>query len=165
MNRASLWRLTTYVARFTLLYVLVYLAAGIAFMVLQDYETVLASREAFELYRSLDHPLVQAAPLLQVVRGAVLALVCSPLYRTIFGRDRGWLLLFGLLWGFTFLGSPNAIYGLLVDLSAGEVGDLLFGTAEVTVQIGLFSVLLWSWERRALARRGRAELRSSIPRA
>lgn len=150
--------LPRYVGRFSVLYPLVYLVAGIAFMQLQDYETVLATREAFELYRPLDDPMVAAAVPIQVFRGGLMALLIAPFYDTFVRRERGWFLLFGLLWGLTFLGSPHAILGLASDLvSAGDVGEILFGTAEVTAQLGLFAVLFWLWERRARDRRGFGE--------
>ena len=150
--------LPRYVGRFSVLYPLVYLVAGMAFMQLQDYETVLATREAFELYRPLDDPMVAAAIPIQVFRGGLMALLIAPFYDTFVHRKRGWFLLFGLLWGLTFLGSPHAILGLTSDLvSSGDVGEILFGTAEVTAQLGVFAVLFWRWERRARDRRGFGE--------
>lgn len=146
-------RLATYVGRFALLYALVYLIAGLTFFLLQDYESVFETGTGFELYRPLDHPFVQFAVVIQLVRGGLLALLVVPFHGTIFESKHGWIFLFGLLWGLTFLGAPNAIQGLVGDLVSGAGTDLLFGTAEITVQMGLFSWVLWRWERRARARR------------
>jgi hypothetical protein len=154
--------LPRYVARFALLYPLVYLVAGLAFMQLQNYESVLATREAFELYRPLDHPMVAAALPIQVFRGGLIALLVAPFYDGIVRHDRGWLRLFGLLWGFTFLGAPHALLGLATDLvSTGTVGQVLFGTAEVTAQMAIFAVLFWAWQRRAVDRRGYGDGRAA----
>lgn len=136
-----------YLTRFTVVYVLVYLSAGIAFMMLQDYETVLAMSEQYQLFRPLDHQLVQIAPLIQFGRGALLALCIYPIYDRVFRENRGYLTLFVVLWGGTFLASPTIIDGFIADLfNSGTLADLVFGTAEITVQMIAFVVVFWLWQ-------------------
>lgn len=144
-----------YLGRFTVVYVAAYLTAGVAFFVLHDYETVIPASEAFALWRPLDHPIVQFAVVFQVARGALLALLLVPLYGWIFDRPHGWLRLFAVLWGGIYLATPAAVPTLVADLtSPGPLRDLLFGTAELTVQFIAFAVLFWAWQRRSRRRRG-----------
>lgn len=148
MTHGAYRSLLGYLGRFTLLYVLVYVAAGLLFMELQEYETVLAARGAYELYRPLDHPLVASAPLFQLVRGGLLAVVLLPFTESIFEHGRGWLLLFAVLWGGTFLGSPNTTLSLGIGVATGGPGAIAFGTTEITVQMLVFAWLFWHWQRR-----------------
>jgi hypothetical protein len=144
-----------YVGRFTVVHVVTYVLAGIAFFELQDYETAFATMEAFELYRPLDGAVGILVFPTQIVRGAFLAALLVPFYSTIFRHDRGWLYLFGLFLGMTLFGAPNLLQEFVETLASGSLAEAFVGTAEVTVQMAVFSLLLWWWERRSLARRDR----------
>lgn len=138
-----------YLITFILLHVITYTVIGILFFTLQDYEGAFATQERFELYRPTDDPLVAAAIPMQIVRGGLLAVLIYPIYKTFIKKKQGWLYLFGLMFGLTALGAPNFFPGLLEDIvSETTVGELLIGPAEITVQMLLFSVLLFLWERR-----------------
>jgi hypothetical protein len=138
-----------YLGRFVLVYVGAYLVAGIAFFVIHDYGTIIPESEAFALWRPLDHPYVQLAILFQVGRGALLGLLLFPLYGWFFGDDHGWLRLFGVFWGGIYLGTPAAVHNLVDDvLAPGPLTDLLFGTAELTIQLLGFALVFWVWESR-----------------
>jgi hypothetical protein len=138
-----------YLGRFVLVYVGADLVAGIAFFVIHDYGTVVPQSEAFALWRPLDHPFVQLAILFQVGRGALLGLLLLPLYGRFFGDDHGWLPLFAIFWGGIYLGTPAAIHNLVADvLAPGPLADLLFGTAELTIQLLAFALVFWFWESR-----------------
>ena len=140
-----------FLSRFTILHVLTYVLAGIVFMEIQDYETAFETMAAFELYRPLDGMVGLFVFPTQIVRGLLFGLLLLPLYDRIFRESHGWLYLFGLFWGITLMGSPNAIQGLFESLVTSPVSETLLGTAEVTVQMALFSVLIWWWERRSNA--------------
>lgn len=141
-----------YLLRFILLHVLTYGVIGGLFFTLQGYAEAFATQERFALYRPLDDPLVAAALPLQIVRGALIAFLLYPFYSTFMSSRRGWLLLFGLLFGLTALCTPRFVPGLMADFAAGTPpADLLLGPLEITLQMLLFSVILFLWERRRMA--------------
>ncbi len=139
-----------YVLRFALVHVLTYTAIGILFMCLQNYAGVFATSKHFANYRPTDSPIVRAAPLLQFLRGSFFALILSPFYQRIVESKRGWLMLFGVLWGFTLIGSVSAAAGSIEGMiyTNATLAEHLIGTPEVTVQMLLFSVLFFLWERK-----------------
>ena len=144
-----------YLTRFTLVYVAAYLAAGVAFFILHDYGTVIPESAAFALWRPLDHPFIQLAILFQFARGAFLGLLLFPVYGWVFSSSRGWLLVFFVMWGGTYLGTPATVRNLVGDvLSPGPLTDILFGTAELTVQMLAFALVFWFWQQRATRRAG-----------
>ena len=144
-----------YLSRFTLVYVAAYLTAGIAFFILHDYATAIPESAAFALWRPLDHPFIQLAPVFQFARGAFIGLLLFPVYNWLFSKSRGWLLVFFVMWGGTYLGTPATIRNLAGDvLSPGPLTDMLFGTAEITVQMLGFALLFWFWQQRATRRSG-----------
>jgi hypothetical protein len=144
-----------YLSRFTLVYVAAYLTAGIAFFILHDYGTVIPDSAAFALWRPMDHPFIQLAILFQFARGAFLGLLLFPVYGWVFSSSRGWLLVFFVMWGGTYLGTPATVRNLVGDvLSPGPLTDMLFGTAEITVQMLGFALVFWFWQRRATRRTG-----------
>jgi hypothetical protein len=144
-------RLWGYALRFILLHVLTYTAAGIIFYQLQDYAEAFQTMEAFELFRPLDDPFVAAAMPIQIVRGALLALLLYPFYDAFTRRKHGWLLAFGVLYGFTAIGSaifiPDLVETIVVERTAAH---LVVGVPEITVQMLLFSWLFVAWERRRI---------------
>lgn len=83
------------------------------------------------------------------------ACLLLPFYDVIVNSDRGWLKLFGVLWGFTFVGAvaatPGSIEGWLYTKSA--LSEHLIGIPEVTVQMLAFSIAFLAWERKVNARR------------
>jgi hypothetical protein len=117
-----------YVSRFTVVHVVTYFLAGIAFFELQDYETAFTTMEAFELYRPLDGAVGIFVFPTQIIRGAFLAVL---------------------------FGAPNLLQDFVETLASGSLAEAFVGTAEVTVQMAVFSLLLWWWERLSLARRDR----------
>ncbi len=142
-------KMWSFVGRFSLVHVLTYVAAGILFMNLQNYADAFTELEGGEHFRSLDSPVVRAAPILQIIRGVIIALVLYPFYNIFIKNKTGWLKLFAVLWGLTFLGAvepiPGSIEGFIyTDLTFKEH---LIGVPEVTVQMLLFSWIFLKWER------------------
>ncbi|HSM56847.1 MAG TPA: hypothetical protein VK879_11895 [Candidatus Sulfomarinibacteraceae bacterium] len=142
-------RVAGYVTRFTIVHVFTYAAAGILLFTLQDYADAFAIQERFELYRPLDDPIIAAAIPIQILRGALLAIFFLPFYDTFLSKSHGWLLLFGLTFGLIALGGANFFTGVLTDIvNRTAFSEFLIGPIEITIQMLLFSLLLFAWERR-----------------
>ena len=136
-------------ARFVTLHAVTYLAMGVLFMTVQDYESAFASQAQFRWFRPLDDPWVAAAIPAQIPRGLLLAACLMPFVPTLLTRRHGWALLFALLFGATALAAPSILPGLL-GATPNAVGpaSLLTGLPEVATQMAVFSVLFLAWERR-----------------
>ena len=150
MNKIFKGRIWGYMMRFTLIHVITYVIAGVIFMKLQNYETAFATLDKFSNFRPLDSPIVQASALFQFLRGGFFALLLYPFYDTIVNSKRGWLILFGVLWGFTLIGSVTAAPGSIEGLIYTKVSlsEHLIGIPEVTVQMLVFSWLFFKWEQK-----------------
>lgn len=148
-------RISGYVGRFSLVHVITYVIAGLIFMKLQNYSSAFTSSHQFANFRSLDSPIVQASALFQFLRGSFFALLLYPFYNTIVNSKRGWLILFGVLWGFTLIGSvsatPGSIEGLIYTNTS--LSEHLIGMPEVTIQMLAFSWLFFIWERKVSSNR------------
>lgn len=144
-----------YVVRFSVIHVLTYVIAGLIFMKLQNYSQVFSESELFMNYRSLDSPIVRAAALFQFLRGSLFALLLYPFYDTIIESKYGWLMLFGVLWGFTFIGSVSATPGSIEGFIYTNIplSEHLIGVPEVTTQMLAFSWLFNRYERKVIAKR------------
>jgi hypothetical protein len=146
-------------ARFITVHVATYLAMGLLFMTVQDYESAFATQAQFRWFRPLDDPWVAAAIPAQIPRGLLLAACLMPFVPTLLTRRHGWAWLFALLFGTTALAAPSIVPGL-AGATPNVLGpaSLLTGLPEVAVQMLAFSALFLAWERQrshAPARRRR----------
>jgi len=118
-----------------------YFLVGLLALWLLDYRALFAESDMAKLMRPTTHPLVQAGPLFQPLRGLVLALAIYPLREVVFARPRGWLVLWGLLVALgvvsTFGPSPGSIEGLVYTVI--PVRHQLRGLPEVLLQSGLLA--------------------------
>ena len=148
-------KLLGYVGRFTLLHVITYTVAGVIFMNVFNYAEVFETSQVFAHFRSIDSPIMQAAPFLQIIRGAFFALILYPFYEVIVNHKRGWLVLFGVLWGLTYIGSVEATLGSIEGLiyTKATLAEHFVGTPEVTIQMLVFSWLFVKWEKRSIKKR------------
>lgn len=150
-----------YLGRFSLVHVITYVIVGIIFMKLQDYTSVFTSSHQFANFRSLNSPIVRASALFQFLRGSFFALLLYPFYDTIVKSKRGWLLLFGVLWGFTLIGAvsaaPGSIEGLIYTNTT--LKEHLIGIPEVTIQMLAFSWLFFIWERKVNWNRNKTDVK------
>lgn len=155
MNKPFKDNIFGYVVRFSVIHVLTYVIAGLIFMKLQNYRQVFSESELFINYRSLDSPIVRAAALFQFLRGSLFALLLYPFYDTIIESKYGWLMLFGVLWGFTFIGSVSATPGSIEGFIYTNIplSEHLIGVPEVTIQMLAFSWLFNRYERKVIAKR------------
>jgi hypothetical protein len=99
--------------------------------------------------RPVDDPMVMAGPLFQPLRGLMFALAIYPVREIVFGRPRGWLILWGLLVALgivsTFAAAPGSIEGVIYTVI--PIGDQLIGWLETVTQACFFAGLLVYWVR------------------
>ncbi len=137
-----------YASRFTLLHLLVYLMVGALFYQISGYDEALATMEMFELWRPMDNMIMVSAVFFgQIVRGAILALLLLPFYSTYINKKRGWLLLFGLLFGLKVLATVISVPATSSEFIQG-LHDSLTGLPEITTQTLIFASLFFIWERK-----------------
>jgi hypothetical protein len=142
-DRPRFW---PYLGRFTLVHVATYAAVASVFLAVQRALPVVdrVTLDYFVPYRPIG-ALTLAG---QVGRGVILALVLYPFVRLVLRAARGRLILFGALWG-----TAIVVDGLWREW-------LIVGTPEVTVQMLVFAVSWWAWERRAARRRSAVPARA-----
>ncbi len=131
-----------------MLHLLVYLIVGTLFYEISGYEEALATMEIFELWRPLDNMIMVGAVFFgQILRGAILAMLLLPFYSTYMKKQRGWLLLFGLLFGLKVLATVISVPDMSTELIQG-LHDSLTGLPEITAQTLIFASLFFIWERK-----------------
>lgn len=144
-------RVRGYTVRFTLIHLITYVVIGGVFYQIAGYEDALESMEIFELWRPQD---TMTAVFLvcfgQIFRAIWLALLLHPFYHTYIRRKHGWLLLFLLIFGLTALGSPLFLTEFIsVDGPFAEwLQDLMVGIPEIAIQMLIFALVFFVWQRR-----------------
>jgi hypothetical protein len=130
--------------RITYSHTIAYFIAGILALSILDYKN-LFSLEIMSFMRPIDTPIVALAPLLQVFRGLIIALILLPLRKTFFEEKHG---LFKLAWvmvGFsllsTFAAAPGSFEGFLYTVIPFQYQ--IIGYPEAIVYISLFMLLLY----------------------
>jgi hypothetical protein len=124
-----------------------YFVVGLLAFWLLDYAEFYTRPDLAGLMRSTTDPLIMAGPLFQPLRGLVFALAVYPLREIVFGRPRGWLVLWGLFVALgivsTFGPAPGSIEGLIYTVIL--VPHQLRGLVEVVLQAALlaFGVVYW----------------------
>ena len=97
--------------------------------------------------RQLSDPVVMAGPLFQPLRGLVFALAFYPLRGVLFGRRRGWLVMWWVLVAIGILGTfgpaPASLEGMVY--STWPVLSQMRGWIEVVPQALLLSAILCYW--------------------
>jgi hypothetical protein len=150
-----------HVLRFFLLHLLTYWTVGALFYQISNYQDVMAEMEIFQLYRPLESLVMVLAVFFgQVIRGPLLALLLFPFLATWVSTRHGWLLLFGLLFGLTAVGSPVFLHlGIKEAVDSTTFSQFVeswtVGLPEIFTQMLVFSILLFLWERRRLRHRPR----------
>ncbi len=137
-----------YIGRFTLLHLLIYIIVGALFYQISGYEEALATMEIFELWRPMDNIIMVGAVFFgQIIRGAILALLLMPFYSTYMNKQRGWLLLLGLLFGLKVLATVITVPATSAEFIQ-SLHDSLTGLPEITAQTLIFASLFFIWERK-----------------
>jgi hypothetical protein len=124
-----------------------YFIAGVLAYTLGGYEKTFAQPPLSYFMRPTSDPLVMAGPLFQPIRGVIFASALYPLRDVLFGKRRGWLILWWLLLALgvlsTFGPAPGSVEGLIYTIIS-PLSQIL-GLWEVLLQSLLFSVALYYW--------------------
>ncbi len=137
--------------RYAAVHTLTYLVFGVFFMLLSQYFEYFQSDPVFQqVMKPADVLSVRLAPVVQLVRGSLLALAIYPFRDVVIGPKRGWLKLFYLLFVLTSIGAvitgPGSIEGLLYTRFSFNP---LIGYPEIALQMLVFSWLFCAWQDRA----------------
>jgi hypothetical protein len=138
---------TQLAVRTIVVHTVTYFVVGLLALWLLDYTELFARPDMAGIMRPTTDPLVMAGPLFQPLRGFVFALAVYPLREVVFGRPRGWLVLWGLFVALgivsTFGPAPGSIEGLIYTVIS--VPHQLRGLVEVVLQAALlaFGVVYW----------------------
>lgn len=124
-----------------------YFLIGLAASTALDYRGWFAGPDLSSMMRPLSDPWVMAGPIFQPVRGLLFALVFYLLRAQLFGRRRGWLVMWALLGVVgilsTFGPAPGSIEGVLYTIF--PIGLHLMALPEIVLQSLLLSVVLCWW--------------------
>ena len=124
-----------------------YFVAGVLAYTLGGYAKTFSQPPLSYLMRATSDPLVIAGPLFQPIRGVIFASAFYPLRDVLFGRRRGWLILWWLLLALgvlsTFGPAPGSVEGLIYTIIS-PLSQIL-GLWEVLLQSLLFSFILFYW--------------------
>jgi hypothetical protein len=124
-----------------------YVVMGVLASSLLDYRAAFARPDMACWMRQITDPIVMAGPLFQPLRGIVFALVIYPLREVIFGRSRGWLVLWWVLVALgilaTFGPAPGSFEGLVFTVISPR--SQLTGYLEVVPQAFLLAFILVYW--------------------
>ena len=138
--------------RYIVLHTLTYLAFGIIFMLVSQYFEYFKSDPIFDMVmKPSDALTVRIAPLVQVIRGALLAFAIYSFRKVIIGHKWGWLKLFVLLFVLTGIGAvitgPGSIEGFLYTRFSFNP---LIGYPEIALQMLAFSWLFCRWQGKSM---------------
>jgi len=124
-----------------------YMFMGIIASTAMNYREGFARPEIACYMRQLSDPRVMAGPLFQPIRGLIFALAFYPIRQALFGRRRGWLVMWWLLVAIGILGTfgpaPASIEGLIYS-SWPALGQMK-GWLEVVPQALLLSGIVCYW--------------------
>lgn len=141
----SFWGLTF---KSIVAHTLTYFLVGLAALTMLNYSELYARPDVATYMRQTSEPIVALGPALQPIRGVLFALVFYVLREPLFGRKRGWLIIWLMLVVLgifsTFGPAPASVEGLIY-LKAPVQEQLSGGVVEVLTQSLLFSVLLYYW--------------------
>lgn len=136
-------------AKVAVTHVLSYMLCGMLAMTLFDYQSTIESIGM----RGTDDIMVQLAPVFQIARGALFAVVLWLIRPAFMERRHGWLVVWAVI---AILGifntpatSPRSIEALIYLEPAGEpLNTSIGGTLEILTQTLLFSVVSVWWIKR-----------------
>jgi hypothetical protein len=143
-----------FIGRYAVTHTVTYFIAGMIFAALMNYRELFATT-TYSYMRSFEHPLVILGPLLNIFRGAFLALAFLPFRKVITESKRGWIYLFVALWILTNVGADAAGPGKIEAFIYADFPVALhFATyPEFTFHTLAFAWLFHTWERNPKDRR------------
>jgi hypothetical protein len=140
----SLWEVS---AKTAATHTVTYMFMGVLASTALNYREAFARPEVACYMRQLNDPRVIAGPLFQPIRGLLFALALYPLREVLFGRKRGWLIMWWLLVALGILGTfgpaPASFEGMIY--TTWPVLGQLTGWLEVVPQALLLSVIVCYW--------------------
>ena len=140
-------RFSQVVLKTIVVHTVTYFITGLVAAIVMDYAALYARPDMAGLMRQLSDPMVMAGPLFQPLRGLVFGVVIYLLRDSIFGRKRGWLVLWGTLVGLGVLSSfgpaPGSIEGLIYTRIT--LSHQLIGLPEVLIQSLLLALGVSYW--------------------
>jgi|GEM_PF-323729 len=127
-----------------------YFVAGVCASLALDYAHAFNEPGLAGYMRGLDDGLVRAGPLFQPLRGALFGLAFHPLREVLFGRPRGWAVLWLVLVVVGIVGPFGAAPGSLEGLvyTTVSVRRQLLGFLEIVPQALALSIVLFIWVTR-----------------
>jgi hypothetical protein len=139
----------TFALRVTACHIVTYFIAGVFAYFVLDYGTEFSKEFLACFMRPTSDPIVSLGPVLQVVRGPIIAAALFPFRRVFLGAPRGWLLLWGLFLGlaiFSTVGpAPGSVEGFIY--TKVPIGRQMIGYFEALPQTLAFSLLVYWWHR------------------
>lgn len=124
-----------------------YFLMGLLAVSFLNYAERFARPEMICWMRPTDDPVVMAGPLFQPIRGLIFALAFYPLREILFGKQKGWLIMWWALVALgilsTFGPPPGSIEGMIYTVI--PIPDQLTGLLEVVPQALLLSAILYYW--------------------
>jgi len=124
-----------------------YFVTGILAFYVLDYPSLISATKLGVLMRPLSDPMVIAGPLFQPIRGVLFGFVFYLLRDPLFGRKRGWLVMWAVLVSVGILGTfgppPGSLEGLVYTILPPSLQLTLL--PEVLLQSLLLSWLVFQW--------------------
>lgn len=139
--------LAVIVLKSVVVHTVTYFVAGLLALAFLDYARRYATPQVSLYMRQTDDPMVMAGPLFQPIRGVLFGFVFYLLRDNLFGRKRGWLVMWALLVVVgvlsTFGPAPGSIEGMVYTV--WPLSAHLWGLPEVIAQTLALSVVLVYW--------------------
>lgn len=138
-----LWRVAS-------VHTLAYFAAGVLALAVMAYGERFSSGTMAGLMRPLDSPWVALGPALQLLRGVIIALVLYPFREIILRSHDGWIKLWLLIVGLSYISSIGPTFGSFEGYiyTKATLAEHLLGVPEMLVYTLLFSWGLCAWYRK-----------------
>ena len=158
MNMIKKRKFWSYLGRFILLHLVIYSIIGTGFLIFQN-ALPASERVALDFFQPYQ-PLSMMTILNQIIRGGVMGLILYPFYETIIRKQRGWIVIFGAMWGLGLLCSvepvPGSIEGFIYTRTT--IAEHLLVLFAGGIQQFLFSWFFFKWERRVDITRGSTQI-------
>ena len=131
--------------RVTYSHTIAYFIAGIFAVSVMNYREIFSSDAISSLMLPVDAPIVALGPLLQILRGIIIALILLPLRKTFFEEKHGLLKLGLIMIGFSLLSTFGPTLGSFEGYIYTKVSYLyqIFGYPEAIVYFSLFLLSLY----------------------
>lgn len=137
----------TFLWRVSSVHMIAYFLAGIFALAFMAYGKWFAAGTLAIIMRPIDSPWVAAGPALQIFRGLIIALVLYPFKDVFLSAYKGWLKLWLLVAGLSYLSTLGPTLGSFEGYiyTQASLGEHLVGLPEMLIYTVLFSVSLYVW--------------------